>query len=297
MVLVILLYALCASTFTICKALLLYAKPLFVVGVRMLVAGLILYCYQWWSTRSFRLFAWRHWFLFLQIILFHIYFAYTLDLWSLQYLTSIQSSFIYNISPLLSALFSYLCFSEKMTLKKWIGLFIGFSGFLPEIFMNVQGAQTHSIAIPALVLMGGVTSAVYGWIVMRTLVKEYHYSPVIVNGVGMMGGGILALLTSLVYDGWHEAPVTNIAAFVKLLILIVFIANIVFYNFYGYLLKKYTATLLSFAGFSCPLFAALFGWLFLGETVHYTFFLSLAVVGIGLYIFYQEELRQGYIAR
>lgn len=270
-----------------------YAKPFFVVGVRMVIAGLLLYCYHLWSTKQWRCIAKKDIFLFVQIILFHVYFAYILDLWSLQYLTSSQSSFIYNVSPFIAALLSYFCFSEKMTWKKWLGLSIGFVGLLPEM---ISTSKAHVAAVPVVALLCGVGSAAYGWILMRTLVKERGYSPIIVNGIGMLGGGVLALITSIGFDGWSGTLVSNLWMFVQLITLIIIVANLIFYNFYGYLLKKYTATFLSFAGLTCPLFAALFGWLFLGETVNYTFFVSLIVVSCGLYLFYQEELRQGYIS-
>lgn len=297
MVLILFLYALCASTFTICKALLDYVKPFFFIGIRMLVAGGILLAYSYWKDRSaFYVKKSDRW-LFAQIILFHVYFAYILDLWSLQYITSSKSSFLYNLSPFLAALFSYFYFSEKMTTKKWIGLLIGFSGFLPEMLFkgySDQASSGFSLSVPELVLLGAVASAVYGWIMLRKLVKDESYSPMMVNGVGMVGGGLLALVTSYFVEGWAESPVMQFWPFVKLTALIILVGNIIFYNFYGFLLKRYTATFLSFAGFTTPIFAALFGWFFLGELVGWSFFVSIFVVCIGLYIFYQEELKQGY---
>ena len=292
---IVLLYAVCASTFTICKALLAYVKPFFLVGVRMLIAGMLLLGYSYFQDKRTFWIHKKDRLLFVYIILFHVYFAYVLDLWSLQYLTSFKSSFLYNFSPFLAALFSYFCFAETMTLKKWVGLGIGFCGFIPEIIANFD-RNTFSSAtfLPELVMLFAVSSAVYGWVTMRKLVKDGEYSPIMVNGVGMVGGGILALLTSYFLEGWQPSPIFEFWPFVRLTALIILLANIVFYNFYGYLLKQYTATFLAFAGFTTPFFAALFGWLFLGEQVSATFFLSLIVVCFGLSIFYHEELKQGY---
>lgn len=295
MILIVFLYALCAGTFTICKALLMYVKPFFFIGVRMLVAGGILLAYSYWKNRSvFKIEKKDRW-LFAQIVLFHVYFAYILDLWSLQYITSSKSSFLYNLSPFLAALFSYFYFSEKMTVRKWLGLFIGFSGFLPEMLFKASSVNTsYWLSFPEIVLLGAVLSGVYGWITLRKLVKDGRYSPLMVNGVGMVGGGVLALITSIFVEGWTVSPIFSLWPFIQLTILIIIVGNLLFYNFYGYLLRRYTATFLSFAGFTTPLFAALFGWIFLGEAVEWPFFLSLFVVFIGLYIFYQEELKQGY---
>lgn len=296
MILIIFLYAVCASTFTICKSLLSFVKPFFLIGVRMLVAGVLLLAYAWWKDKKAFIIKRADWLPFVQIVLFHVYFAYILDLWSLQYISSSKSSFLYNLSPFLAALFSYFYFSEKMTTKKWIGLSIGFCGLLPEMFLKKISGQSDGFlfSIPELVLLGAVASGVYGWIMVRKLVKDGNYCPTVVNGIGMVGGGLLAFVTSYCIEGWSESPVLQFWPFIKLTALIIVVGNIIFYNFYGFLLKRYTATFLSFAGFTTPIFAAIFGWIFLGELVHWTFFASMVIICIGLYIFYQEELKQGY---
>ena len=117
----------------------------------------------------------------------------------------------------------------------------------------------------------------------------------------MLGGGVLALVTSLIFEPWGATqwyvPVTNMFVFASNTALIIVISNFLFSMLYTELLKKYTATLLSFAGFTAPLFAAVLGWLFLDETMTWDFFASALLVVVGLYIFYQEELKQGYYER
>ena len=144
--------------------------------------------------------------------------------------------------------------------------------------------------IPTIVLIGGVASAMYGWTVMRKLIVEQGLSIVVINGVGMLGGGVLSLLTSLVYEKWDPTPVTEWIPFLKLTFLIILAANVVFYNLYGYLLSRYSATMLSFAGFITPFFAALFGALFLGESLSFHFCVAMTFVAFGLYLFYRDEL-------
>ena len=153
---------------------------------------------------------------------------------------------------------------------------------------------------PEIVMLFSVVSACFGWIMVRKLGRA-GYSMLFINGVGMLGGGLLSFCTSFIFEG---APafktavgngLTDVAVVVGYIALLILLANVLFYNLYGYLLHKYTATFLSFAGFLTPLFAALYGWFFLGESVSSSFFLTIFFVLIGLYLFYQEELRQGYI--
>jgi drug/metabolite transporter (DMT)-like permease len=63
------------------------------------------------------------------------------------------------------------------------------------------------------------------------------------------------------------------------------------YNLYGYLLRRFSATFMSFAGLTTPLFTALFGWIFLGEVASPAFYLSFSILSVGLLLFYQEELK------
>ena len=73
--------------------------------------------------------------------------------------------------------------------------------------------------------------------------------------------------------------------------------NILCYNLYGFLLKKFTATFLSFIGLLSPIFASINGWLFLGESFSWVIFLSTGIVSMGLWIVYSAELKQGYIVK
>ena len=54
---------------------------------------------------------------------------------------------------------------------------------------------------------------------------------------------MIALGTSYVTEPWTPLPVTDWVPFIQATMLIVVVANLLFYNLYGYLLKYYTATL------------------------------------------------------
>jgi drug/metabolite transporter (DMT)-like permease len=136
-----------------------------------------------------------------------------------------------------------------------------------------------------------------------------------INGITMTGAGIIALITSLIVEGqpivtppyhcasyslpWlcnffsvytnHGHYFASISLFAGYTLALVIIANIIGFNLYGYLLSKYSATFLSFAGSITPFFAALFGWLFLGERIGWEFFVTGAIVFFGLTLFYQDE--------
>lgn len=314
MILIIILYIICASMFTISKFVLGFAEPIFFVAIRMICAGTLLIGYYFIKHKSFNKqfisAILKDWSLFTKIILFHIYITYICDLCALKNLTSAESAFIYNLSPFISAIFSFFWFSEIMTFKKMVGLLIGFSSLIPIVnltnehlpnehyntfFLN-QKIGSMKI-VPIIITFIAVISSSYGWIILRELVKYKNYSPIFVNGIGMFFGGLIAFITSLFTENWNPIPVNDLLPFIKGLLLIIVVANLFFYNLYGYLLNYYTATFLSFAGILCPIFTAILSNMILGETLSPNLVISGLISIIGLFIFYQQELLQGYIKK
>ena len=295
MILIILLYGLFGTSFLFNKALLNYANPIFLTGARMTISGILLLGYQYfYAYKNFK-FKRKHGYLFVQIILFGIYITYILRYWGLQHMAASKAAFLFNLSPFLASLYSYFFFKERMTLKQWIGLFIGFIGLIP-ILLTSSNTETvlgelYFISWPELAIIAAVACHSYSWVVMRKLVLHKNYSPAMVNGICMSAGGILALITSFITDGF-SLPVNDIVPFSGLLACVILISNLICHNLYGFLLKRYTATFLSFAGFLGPLFTAFYGWIFLGETVTWHFYASSVIVFIGLFLFYQDELNQ-----
>jgi len=294
-----------ASTFTFAKAALIYAKPIFCIAIRMTVAGLILLLYYYFFSRKRQVLKKEDRNFFAQIILFHIYFAYVFEAWGLVYITSSKACLLYNLSPLITALFSYFLFKERLTWTQWIGLTIGFAGFLPILIaqapLEALVGQAYFISLPELFLIVSTISACYGWIIMKKLTNTGGYSPILINGIGMLGGGLLASITSFL---WEEAPriygaeslgyldkilpiipspeMAGYIMFFWYTLLLIIVGNIISYNLYGYLLSCYSATFLSFAGFTTPLFAALFGWLLLNEHITWYFFSTIIIVSFGI---------------
>ncbi len=293
--LVFLLYALFASVFTIAKTGLNYSQPFFLVGTRMMLAGVLMLGYQFLFHRKDFVFHKQHLWRLFQLALFNIYLTNALEFWGLKYLTSFKTCFIYSLSPFVSALFSYIMLSEKMTIKKWLGLVVGFAGFLPILFAASSESELETgyfffLSWAEIAVIGAAVFSVYGWILLKQLVRDGGYSPFMANGLSMALGGTMALINSMFVEDWNPIPVTEFLPFLECAILLMIISNLIAYNLYGYLLKRYSATFMSFAGFTTPLFTAFFGWLFLGETVTLPFYISTIIVFMGLLIFHQEEL-------
>lgn len=299
----ILLYGLWASIFPYNKLLLTFSSPLFLTGSRMTIAGILLLAYLFlWKQSSFL--ANRKKFILISLLaIIGIYATNVLETWGLQYLPAAKTCFIYSLSPFFTAILSYIHDKEKITVKKCLGLLIGFLGFFPVLFMQSNGETGYSrfnlFAIPELSIIGATLCSVYGWILLRRIVKDGSTSPLFANGMSMVIGGILGLVHSAVFDSWTPIPVATgkLSTFIPGILGVIIVSNIICYNLYGYMLKRFTATFISFAGLLSPIFSSIISWIVLGEALNPILFISTFVIAFGLWIIYREELRLGYIMK
>ncbi len=302
MLLVLAINALMGATFSIVKLILEnYTSPIFLVGYRMTLAGVMLLGYLWLFDRPNFKIQRQDWFAFIKIMLFHVYISFIAEFWAQNYLTPAKLALLFNLQPFLTAAFSYMMHRRSQSLVKLAGLVIGFVGFFPILFFgDAQEATLGGIfflSIPELVLFIAVASSAYGWLMVEHLVVERKYSSLMVNGFGMLVGGSLALMTSYVVScfgsnferAWNPLPVSDFGKLTLWVLVLILLSNIIFYNIYAKMMHKYSATFLSFTGLTVPLFAALWEWLIFGTFVSWPFWLSLAGVSLGLAIYYRAE--------
>lgn len=297
--LVLLLSALYGLVFTLGKLTLQYSPPLFITGARMLLAAALLLSFQFLFNRKEFKFKKVHLFPAFIIGLTSIYLTNAFEFWGLQFMDSSKACFIYSFSPIATALMSYFWFSEKITVRKWIGLAIGILGFLPVLMAHdsvIEDSSGHIyfLSYAEIALLGAALFNAIGWMAMRVMVKEQECTSIMANSISMLMGGVMALVTSLIIEDWNPVPIKDFWPFLQYFLALMLVSNIICYNLNAFLLRHYTATFLSFAGLSQPLFAAFFGWLFLGEVESSYFWISIFAVSVGLYIYYQQELSQGY---
>lgn len=295
MVLIVLLYALLAATFVIAKFALNGNGPIFLIGFRMTLAGILLLSYLLFFKRSALKIKREDLLLFLRVAFFHVYFAFVFEFWALQYMSSSKTNLIYSLTPFIAATLSYFFLKEKLSKRKVFGLVLGIAGITPIIILQAPSGDASlalfNITLPEIVLLVAVASASYAWFDIKKLMSK-GYSLLLINGSAMLVGGLGAFITSYIKEGFSPPPVVDFGNFLKFVLVLIVLSNVIFYNMYGSLLKKYSITFLTFAGFLCPLFGIFFGWLFRDETITWHYWVSLSAITMALFIFYKEERKK-----
>lgn len=292
--LAVLEYAILASTFTIAKVAVGYADPLFLIGVRMVVsAPLMLLIHKTQKNGSFKI-AKRDIGSFILVSLFHIFLPFVGEFWALQFMSSAKTAITYSLTPFIAAVLSYFILRKKISSKQTLGLVIGLLGLLPILIsgddVDLLGGEFFFVSMPEIVLLIAVTSASYAWFLVSDLMKK-GYGISFINGVAMFFGGVLSLVAWYASAGDTSPIHGDTNEFLLWTALLIIVANVVSYNFYGWLLKHMSITLMSAIGFLCPIFASLYGLVLLNEALGLTHLIALLMVGVGIWLFYREEVR------
>ena len=182
-------------------------------------------------------------------------------------------------------------FKERPSARKIFGLLIGLLGILVILFggtpLEHVAGSIWFLSWPEIAMIISVISVSYGWVTVRHALVNRRYQPAMVNGISMTLGGILALTSALLF----EAPMVIYSPFkaMGIMLAIIIVGTVICHNLYAYLLTRYSATMLASAGFLGPLFASIYGYFLFGEVLTARFFIALAIIFAGIFIFYLGE--------
>ena len=291
---VFIMYTIFASTLSWGKMAMLYGPIVTYIGLRMVISGVLFLAYFFWCRKGVVSVKRHDFFSFAQVALLGICISYVLAFWSLQHLAIAKSAFVFLLSPFFTALIGRWHGIEHMSIKKIIGLIVGALGTIPVLLSQTVDEISFSeflfLDIPVILSIISVFCYAYGWVVFKKLIHK-RYDDMFINGITMFTGGLGILSIAFFLDGWSTgiSPVTAWKPYLFYLAVIIAVGSFCF-SLYAAVLKKYSATLVAFFGFTEPFFAAILGLFFLGEAVSYIFLGSLIIVSAGLYLFYQEEL-------
>ncbi len=306
-----------ASAISANKVLLYALKPEFLVGIRMTVAGIILALYI--SLHVHRRLKWNTIKAYLPLVivvaLFTTYFPANLKAYALANMPSAKMAFFGTLDPFVTTLITFLFFRERLTFNKILGILIGFAGMMILIFgsspLEGQLRAFSVFSYPELAAFWAMVLSRCGWILAQQLLKKEVFSPLQINSVIMLIGGVVSLMTAFLRDQmgvgdlkqtalplFSYAPLSALSSQGLLAVFLGYttvVGNIFGYTLYAHGLKRYSALFISLASFCIPIMVAFFGWLFLNEPLSLSFFLACAVTSLGLLVFYLDERRANSI--
>lgn len=314
MILLFLAYAFLASAISTNKIILYAMAPEYLVAIRMLIAALLLGVYAFFARHHHLI--WKHVMHYgptiILVALFTTFFPSNLKAYALANMPSSKMAFFGTLDPFVAAFYSYVVYGERLTIKKWLGIGLGFAGMMVLIFgsspLEEQLKAFSVVSYPELAAFWAIVLSRLGWIGAQQLLKKELFSPIQFNILTMSIGGALSLATAVLRN---QTAITSLALaplmilknppfsffdptsqLIGFLSYTIIIGNIFGYTLYASMLKKYSATFIALTSFSIPLFVYALGWLFLGEPLSYLFVIACIITFSGLLLFFADEMKQ-----
>lgn len=198
--------------------------------------------------------------------------------------TGINGSIIVSTGTFFAIILAHFHYhNDSLTVKKWLGLMIGFSGVL---LANLKGDTSLSFNWlgDGLIMVSSLLGA-YTLILAKE--SSRHMDPVVVSGYQMTLGSIILIFTGGGLVGFDSIQFSWLSGI--LLVYLSFLSAAAFAIWYV-LLKHHPVSQVSINKFQIPVWGVLLSALFLPEeSLRPVLLLALAAVMIGIFIVHGDE--------
>jgi probable blue pigment (indigoidine) exporter len=286
----ILLAALWGSSFVATRAALPYVPPVLLAALRFDIAGVLMLGYAVVSTDQWRPASRTGW---REVAIGGLLFVaahHALLFIGQQYVTSAVASVIISLDPVLAAVFAgYLLADEHVTSGEIIGIAFGVCGtaliatpFTSTLVgADVRGAVFVFLAAAAFAL-GAVLTKRY-----RTAIPVQS-----MQAWMMLVGAVMLHVTSVVLPGEAVVSVAWSPVAIAALGYLSVVAAGVGYLIYFTLLDRIGPIQINLIGYVAPIFAAVNGWLLLGEPITIPIVLGFVVITTGFAIAKYDQISE-----
>ena len=238
--------------------------PLMAATVRFVAAALILLLFQHFRGRSLRPVAGS------AKVIFHIAvlnygLGYGLTYWAMPYVYSNVVSLLWATMPMFVTLFAHFMVpGERFRWANALSLALALYGsFLIFDVQSLKLGGAQSLAY--LMIMLSIAAAAYSNVFYKRTGNRIALDAVLINAYGMLIGGVLLLISSLLTEPWRTLNV-DLPWIGATLYLSVFGSTAAF-TVYFVLMKYFTVVKMSYTTFLIPIFDSVVGWMVLDEVL------------------------------
>lgn len=203
--------------------------------------------------------------------------------WGEQYLASGITAVVIATSPFwMVAVDAFFPGGEKLSLRKFIGLAVGFSGIVLLVWpdLTLEGANGRQVLLGVLALQ----IACLGWSISSSYTKRHavNRSVLSVAAVQMFFGGFFMMAIGTVSGEWSVISLTPRTA--SALAYLIVAGSLVAFAAYSYALRHLPISTVSLYTYVNPVIAVALGTLLLGEPFRLSMVVAALVIVLGIAI-------------
>jgi drug/metabolite transporter (DMT)-like permease len=203
--------------------------------------------------------------------------------WGEQYLASGLTAVVIATSPFwMVAIDAMLPGADRLGLRQWGGLFIGFCGIVLLVWpdLTLGGASGRAVIFGILALQ----VACIGWSVASAYTRRHSVSRNVlgVAAVQMVFGGFFMLVLGTAMGEWSHLAFSGRTA--AALVYLTLAGSVIAFAAYSYALRHLPIATVSLYTYVNPVIAVALGTLLLGEPFRVSMLVSAVVIGVGMLV-------------
>jgi len=273
------IYVIWGSTYLLNKIAVLELPPFMLASIRFVIAGILIFIIAKFMGKSLVI-SWRQLkntiiagFLFLT-------FGNGVVVWALKFVDSGFAALEISAQPLIILLLMRVLQGKKIQIMSVIGVILGFIGIYLLVSQKQIISQENSI-LGMLMIFACMLSWGYGSLFVGKADLPLNYF--VNTGYQMLTGGIMLLISSLLFgEKWTSPLVWSAPVQYSMLLLIVF-GSIVAFTSFNYLLKMVSPEKVATSTYVNPIIALGLGWYFLDEQITLQSIIAAIVLLTGVY--------------
>ena len=282
------IYIIWGSTYLGIKYALQTIPPFFMMGIRSLSAGAILYL--WSRSRGDDPVKREHWPALIIIGTLFFLIGHGLLGWAQQKVPSGLAALLVASEPLwIVTIESFVLRDARVRLKGIAGLILGFAGVVLLITSwkglgTPQGGEAGAL----LILLGALSWSI-GAVYSR--VALLPRSPALAAGLELIVGGALLIALGFMFGEANELQPVSLRSLLSLAYLALF-GSVVTFSAYVWLLSLTSATRVSTHAYVNPVIAVLLGWTVAGEQLNIQIIIAAAIIVVSVYLVLKDQLEK-----
>lgn len=196
------------------------------------------------------------------------------------HIQSNEAAVLNAFTPIATLVIGFFFFSQKIQNKQWIGLLVGIIGLIIMMNFHISSIFSHNILYSLIMV---IVTFCYG--IGTHLTKKYlqQIDVILVSFITVGLSAISSFIYTLLTGNLVIKPLANMNVLGSLIVLGVLGSGVAYLLFY-YMVKEGSAEFATMVTYIVPVFAALWGFLFINEPISPKMVVGLIILLVGVYI-------------
>ena len=277
----ILLSAIWGSAFFAIKISVETINPITVASLRLIIGSIILFLYFKYKDLKF-IYSKKIIFQIFLIGLIGNFIPFSLISWSEMYIQSNTAGLLLSVAPILTLIFShFLTKDDKFSLLKFLSIIIGLIGvlFIFDIQKLIYNSDSSKFIIPKLFII----IAAFGYVISSILAYNMRHMNSVTLTTFVTIFAALISIPFLIYFEFKSISSYSFNSMISLFYLGAFPTALAFLIRF-HIIAKAGPIFLSYVAYLIPVFAILWGYIFLNEKINSSTLLGVILILFGVFI-------------